>query len=461
MPYFPDTSVLGPGAITGVLTGAVALSFSGPAQSASTDTATGIGTVFLSGGANIQNAGTQVGYAGYINFAGTALASVAIATNTATITYNGGGGGGVLVQDEGLNTQNVTLLNFVGTGVTASVAVASTATITINAGAAAAGGLDRSVQFNASTALTGSNLVDIDASGNLNLASAVSGGWNVLTPPADTITLFSRKKAGRNLLSIVGPSGLDVVLQPNFFLNKVTLHSVGDGGTTVSSFGAAAPATTGTAAAGAFATTNFSSTLARIVYGNPTGLTGTTAGWGSPTAPYWIGSRAGEGGFYFVARVIVSSSGTVAERRFFCGFQTGTAYAATSPGNQDPTSVVNCFGVAKVANTGTNYIFTHTNAAGANVAVDSGITHNYGDVLEVRIFAKPSATQINMSLEVLSVGGSGTAGAGPFAEYATTGNLLNLPANTIPLAWRTYMQNTGTTNGNRFGIMSVYTERDF
>jgi hypothetical protein len=460
MPYFPDTSVLGPGSLNGALSGAVELSFSGPAQSSSVDAA-GIGTVFLSGGANIQNAGVQVGYAGYINFDGTALASVAIAANTATITYNGGAGGAaLLVQDEGLNTQAVQLMNFVGTGVTATVSPANTATITINAGAASAGGLDRSIQYNDATSISGSNIVDIDLSGNLNLASAVSGGWSPLTPSADSITLFSKKRGGRNLLGFIGPSGLDVMVQPNIFLNKVTLHNASDASTTITSFGAAAPATTGTAVAAVQATTNFSSTLARINYGNPAGPAGTTAGWGSPTAPYWIGSRAGEGGFYFVARVILASSGTVADRRFFCGFQTGTAYAATSPGNQDPTSVVNCFGVAKTA-TGTQYIFTHTNAAGANVAVNTGITHNYGDVLEVRIFAKPSATQINMSLEVLSVGGSGVVGAGPLAEYATTGNLLNLPANTTPLAWRTYMQMTGTTVGNRFAPMTVYTERDY
>jgi hypothetical protein len=464
MPYFPDTSVLGPGALTGALTGAVALSFSGPAVSQSVDDVTDVATAYFSGGANIQNNTAQVGFAQYLNFDGSALGNVAIANNTATITINAGAAGATfpVLQTGTLVNASIAALNFIGLTGTITVA-SSTASIGLSSGGGAAtpGGPANSIQFSGSGAvLTGSNLVKVDASGNLNLASSISGGWNPLTPSADTLTLFSRRRAGRNLLNIVGPAGVDVALQPNMFLNKITYHAASDNSTTVTSWGSPAPATTGTAVAGAQATTNFSSTLARLNYANPAGPAGTTAGWGSPTAQYWLGSRAGEGGFYMVTRCILAGSGTAAERRWFCGFQTGTAFAATSPGNQDPTSVRNCFGVAKTA-TGTNYIFTSTDTNGNNTSVDSGITYNSQDVVEVRIFAKPSATQVNMSLEILSVGGSGAAGGGPLAEYTTSGNLTNMPSNTTLLAWRTYMQNTGTTSGNRFGIMSVYTERDY
>jgi len=456
MPYFPDTSVLGPGAITGVLTGAVALSFSGPAQSASTDTATGIGTVYLSGGANIQNAGSQVGYAGYINFAGTALASVAIATNTATITYNGGGGGGVLVQDEGLNTQNVTLLNFVGTGVTASVAVASTATITINAGAAAAGGPDRSVQFNASTTLTGSNLLDVDLSGNLVIKSLASG-TSTLTPAAGNLTIYSRLKAGRNLLSYEGPSGLDGAYQPMIGMNKVAWATAIGGVATAPTVMGVTLATTGGLTTAPISTTNFSSTLHRVDYIAVAG-SGSVVGTGGGVATVWLGSRVNEGGFYFVGRCVNFCTGAINLQRFFVGFQTGTAYATTSPSAADPSLLKNMFGVGKDA-ADTTYQFIHSDAA-TQVKVNSSITVNMGDVLEVRIFAKPSATQVGMSLEVISVGGSGSVGSGPYADYATTGNLANLPANTQPMSWRMYHSVGDATTVNKIGFISAYIEKD-
>jgi hypothetical protein len=364
----------------------------------------------------------------------------------------------LLVQDEGLNTQAATLLNFVGTGVTASVA-SNTGTITISAGAASAGGLDRSIQYNDSTAISGSNLLDVDLSGNLVIGSLFSG-TDALVPPVGNLTLFVRKRAGRSLLSYIAPSGLDGPYQPMLGMNRVFVIQGGDGSNALTTWGAAAPTVTGAVAARTPLATNFSSSLKRLDYVASIAA-GQAAGINSPTANLFLGSRNNEGGFYAVFRAILAHTGTVITTRYFFGFQTGVAAA---PANIDPAAYVNAFGVIKNA-TGTTYNFFHCDGTtGNNRQIDTGITYRVGDVVEVRIYAKPSATAISMSLEILSVGGSGAVGVGgttnPMAEYATSGNLTACPTNTTMLAYRVFCQASVSASGPKIGIVSVYGETD-
>jgi hypothetical protein len=269
------------------------------------------------------------------------------------------------------------------------------------------------------------------------------------------MTLFSKQKAGRNLMAAVGPSGLDYPFQPMIGMNRVWLVQAIPAVAGFNYIGIQSGTITGTATARTPASTNFSSSLIRADLIAPTAAAGVTAGWAHAQNTFWIGNVAGAGGFYNVFRLIYANTGSSATSRFFCGYMTGTTFS-----NQEVTASINFFGVGKNS-TDTTYHFMHCDATTANkVSVDSGITCNIGDVLEIRIFCKPSGTSIGMSLEVLSVGGSGTVNVGTYAEYATSGNLTAVPVNTLFMAPRVYVQQASTNAGPKLGIISIYGERD-
>jgi hypothetical protein len=224
--------------------------------------------------------------------------------------------------------------------------------------------------------------------------------------------------------------------------------------------GAASGVLTGALTARAVVATPFSATLRHVEVGPANVIAGSASagGWAYPQPSFLFGSVPGAGGFYNVFRLIMASTSSIATTRFFCGYMTATTNPVLPSGGIDSAGYANAFGVIKNL-TGTNYSFFHSGSNGTQVQVDSGITYNVGDVLEIRFFAKPSATQVNMSLEVMCVGGSGTVGAGPYAEYATTGNLQSLPTNTTLMLPRFFVQSSGAT-GPRMGIISIYGEGD-
>lgn len=473
MPYYPDTSVLGAGALTGGLAGASVLSFSGPAVSQSVDTATGIGTVYSSGGANVQNNASQVGFATYLNFDGSALGNVAIANNTATITVNAGAAGATfpVFQTSTLVNASIAALNFIGLTGTITVA-SSTASIGLSAGGASApssslsGGLVfLSGSPSAFKTIPNSGVYYDEAINALEITGTSASlhlytltGTQVINPASinpNEIVIFGRTKASRSLLNIKGPSGVEYPLQPMVGTNRIWWIQGMPNLATLNYVGIQSGTVTGSLTAGTPASTNFSSSLIRTEYRAPTPAAGITAGWAAAQNAWWIGSIAGAGGFFNIFRLIYSNTGSSATSRFFCGYMTGTTFQ-----NVEITGNVNYIGIAKNS-TDTTYRFAHCDGNNANrVSIDSGITCNIGDVLEIRIFAKPSATQVNMSLEVISVGGSGTVGAGPYAEYATSGNLTAVPANTLFMAPRVYVQQASTNAGPKFAIISMYGESD-
>jgi hypothetical protein len=52
-------------------------------------------------------------------------------------------------------------------------------------------------------------------------------------------------------------------------------------------------------------------------------------------------------------------------------------------------------------------------------------------------------------------------GAGPFAEYATTGNLTAIPTNTTFLTTRVSAGTAAATQGARVSVISIYGETDW
>jgi len=413
MPLTPDTSVIGPNAISGGQ-GATSFGFSGAGVSTSIDPA-GVFQVSIPGG-----------------------------------------GSGVAVQVTGTGLGTAGTLNFVGSGATASF-VGSTAHITLSAGGASGdtpGGTSNSIQYysNATTLGGSARLYNESVSGNLSIVSLTST-QSAATPAAGTGSLFVRQRGGRVLPNFIGPSGLDFPMQPMLGMNRIYLQQANPGATTWTTIGGAAAGVIGTAAAATPASTNFSSSLRRVNI-NSGAVAKSGSGLQGGVATYWLGGgNANQGGFYMVYRAVLGTIVT-GNTSNFIGF-TGSAVSFTPTNTSvDPSGCIQICGVGKSWNA-TNYSLYCAGGA-AQAAIDTGLSATGGDVIEARIFARPGATYVSMSLEIICRGGTNVAY--PNNLYFEGGS-ANTPTNTTFMDWRAYTQTTTTTAVNHSPI-SVYIETD-
>lgn len=384
----------------------------------------------------VPDTGTVTGFL----FTGPAIASQTVDSTGTLVVTTQGGAGSTTVQDEGVTLGTATFFNFVGTGVTASYG-ANTATINITGGSITnnPGGTNGQVQFNSSSSFGGMSRVWTDPSGNLTL-TPLSGTSGSMTP-TDGLTIFTKKKAGRYLLNHVGPAGIDHPLQPHWAFNAITLVQPQGNGTTLTQIGTTI-STTGTATAANANSANFTGSVRRIEYvtASPAGA---LAGVRGPALQWWRGNGAGLGGFYSVFRVIP----VAASNRLFFGFQTATA----APPNLDPGALLNQIGVAK---DGADTTYSVVYAGGAASKSNTGITAVSGDLLEVRIFARPNAGNVGVSVEQILATGQG----GFFEiDIPSTGNL---PASTQFLNFQAYAGNAAAAAVCRFGLVSLFIEVD-
>lgn len=293
------------------------------------------------------------------------------------------------------------------------------------------------------------NAAHVVTSGGLNFAS-LTGAQEPTTPNAGSLTVYSRQRANRNLLNVEGPSGLGYPLQPMFGVNRISVYMANPNATTSTVIGMAAPATSGTAAAANVTTTNFSSSLIRIDYPSA-GTANQYGGLRGAIAAWQRSATAGMGGVYFVGRWIQSTAGT--NNRVLVGFYTGTIVPPAS----DPSAHFNTIMVGKDA-ADANYQFMVNDGAGAATKTNTNIPVVAGDVMEARIFWPPGSSSVNLSLECIASGGTGSIGSGLKAEL--TGVVTNIPAQAVLLNWQMHAATSNTTAA-RIAPISVYIESDY
>ena len=98
-------------------------------------------------------------------------------------------------------------------------------------GGGSPGGSTGEIQYNNAGSFAGAANVRIE-SGNLKLMPTT-----IPVAPADGLVLFDRNRAGRHIPSIIGPSGVDVALQPALFGNSIYMWLPGVGTTLGINFG--------------------------------------------------------------------------------------------------------------------------------------------------------------------------------------------------------------------------------
>jgi len=325
---------------------------------------------------------------------------------------------------------------------------------------AAAGGADRSVQFNNSTAIAGADRVDIDASGNLRLDHS---GTSTI-PGADQTALIPQRMGaggGRLMPRWRMEDGTFCTLQASIARNSVYhAQAIGNATTSLAPMGGGAPTNVGTATARAVATTNRTTRARRLGYVSVATAGGTAGIYnGSAALTQWTIGDAGTpaaGGFLGIFRWATADAATVAGAHMFVGMRaaTGAPVAATSP-----ATLPNLVGVAQVNGSANLQIVYGGSAAQSAIdlgssfpAASSSVTN--GSLYELMLYARPDQNNsVAYRVENISTGA--------VAEGVLTGTAgTALPASTTLLGMAMWRSNNATALAVGIDIVGCYVESD-
>jgi len=315
--------------------------------------------------------------------------------------------------------------------------------------AASAAGSTTQVQFNNAGALAGAPNVNID-NGDLLLDYNASP----VTPPANSIKLFDRQVANRNMTAQIGPAGLESELQPFFARNKIGYWNPPGNATTVPGvFGITAFTAQGTATARTVATTNLATRMRRIGYPS-TATAGTFAGVYINVAQFSCGSGSNDGsGFFLIERWVESDPAAVTGRRAFSGVSSSVA-AAT---NVQPNTLTNAIGIGQLSTDATQWYWIQGgSAAQTAVAIGTGIGAPGGNsttAWELAIFC-PNSVANTYYLQLTNIT------TGVTATTTMTGTSVQVPQSSTLLAWRHWATNNATALAVGIDICSLYIETD-
>ncbi len=349
----------------------------------------------------------------------------------------------ISIQDEGTDWGQVSTMNFVGTPVTAAV-VDDVATITVTGGGGAPQGAVNSIQFNTSGAFGG--VVGAASDGNwlYLLSSSLS---DVPAPPAaGSVILFDHDIAGRQMLSMRGPSGIHTAFQPVLSRNNVGIWDhPGNTAATPSSWGLTIPTTSGTLTSRVVATTN-AATMARRVGVVSTAVAGNVCGVFSTAAQFTMAT-----GFHCTMRFIESDAAPIATARMWVGLtsQTTLNTGSTSP---QPVQFINQVGVGYNSGQRNFEVFwagaagtQHSASLGNNFPANTGSLNFY----DFTMFCAPSGTAVGFRMECIN---TGAVRAGLITS--------NLPGSTTLLAPQLWRCNGATAAAVGLDMVSVYMETD-
>lgn len=284
--------------------------------------------------------------------------------------------------------------------------------------------------------------------------SSLAGGFPLdltatdpAAPAANTVRLFRRSIAGRQMPAFIGPSGMDHPLQPLWARKKIgTYTAAGGSSTTISANGIASPSTVGTLTARTVATTNLFTRMRRI--GIVSAATaGSLAVLREGSAMFVVGNGADLGGFFWVARF--GFSALTADSRAFFGMR-----PAVAPTNVEPSSLTNCIGIGRGASDTNLNLFYGGSAAQPPIDLGANFPANTVnlDIYELALFAPPSSSNtIYWQVSRLNTG--------DVAQGTISGDATQVPA--VLLGASFYVSNNATAASAAFDFVSLYVETNF
>lgn len=265
-----------------------------------------------------------------------------------------------------------------------------------------------------------------------------------VSAPAAGLNLFNRTRGGRNLLRILGPSGIETALQPALYGNTVHLW-LPSSGTTVS-IAFADTWTARNAGAGAAqahptrASTNAITSLKRATFGTGTTAAG-SSGIQSTNFVSWRGNAAGLGGFFFQARFAVETLAT--DLRAMIGLSALNGALAGEPSVQNNTIAL--------CKDSTDTQWQVVTRGTTTTKTSTAVTVNATDVLDFFMFMPPNSSTLAVELVNAVTGAS---------LYSNSNITANLPANTTFMYAHAQVQSVTGTTAKLLALNKIYIETD-
>jgi hypothetical protein len=310
-------------------------------------------------------------------------------------------------------------------------------------GGGSPGGSTGELQYNNAGAFAGAANVEVDG-GNLKLVSTSDP-----TAPSGGLLLYSKSVAGRHLPKIIGPAGIDTILQVGLHGNAIFLVSPASGTTAPSAIG------------GTLTTAATMSVQQTIASANPwlatwrkRFQTSTTAGnaSGMRTAytQWFRGNAAGFGGFFFRAQLGHNINLNGGQK--FVGLCASTGALAG-----EPSALVNMCGMgydAADANTG-NWYFMRNDGSGTATKVDLGATNaaraNTSHGYDLVMYMAPNGSDLYVRITNLHNG----------AVVLDTSYNTDLPAVNTGMAFKAEVRNGAVAAADNLEVAKVYIETDY
>lgn len=295
---------------------------------------------------------------------------------------------------------------------------------------------------------TAKSIVEFDPDGAIDMPIVAA---EPSAPTAGNLSFYSKSVAGRVLPKIVGPSGIDTILQVGLHGNAVFLVSPASGTTAPSAIG------------GTLTTAATMSVQQTIASANPWQATwrkrfqtSTTAGnnTGMRTAytQWYRGSATGFGGFWFRAQFGQNINLNGGQK--FVGLCASTSALGSGAGSV--SALVNMIGVGydtTDASTG-NWQLYRNDGTGTATKVDLGAnavrntTHGY----DLIIFCPAgAATEIFVRIINLDTG----------VTVLDTSYTTDLPAVNAGMAFKAECNNGAVASANNLEVAKVYIETDY
>ncbi len=282
--------------------------------------------------------------------------------------------------------------------------------------------------------------------------SQVTGALNfqsITTPEAPTsgLDLFSRNIAGRRVLAMMGPSGVDTSLQPALFGNRVYLLSTG-ANAVMSFVGGPTHAAVGSVSTPVLNGSNFISSIAHTQI-QSSGAANAVAHQRVSQTMCWRGDQPGLGGWFYRLRFGLKL--LPATNKGLFGL---VGITSTIAGTIVPSAVANFVGVGWDEGETTFRAWTSRLTSGHS-RTDTGIPVTQGYLYELTTFCGPNdPNEIGWRLDILNPGLEDRA-EGTFTDTA------NMPLTTQFLAHHAWLGNGATASVAQLAFSRLYIETDF
>ena len=264
-------------------------------------------------------------------------------------------------------------------------------------------------------------------------------------PASGKLRWFAKSRGGRVLPHIIGPSGIDVALQPALFGNTVYMWLPGTGTTLAVNFGTSFVArNSGTGAAQAHpakTSTNAITSLNRATFSTGTSATGSSGIQSSATVA-WRGNAANLGGFFFFVRFGIETLG--AGQQVLVGL---SALNAALTG--EPSAVNNTIAIGKDSGDTTWQLITRDTSTVTKINTNCTVTA--GQILDFTAFAPPNGTYVTFRL-VDAVTGT------VYVDNVSVST--NLPSNTVFMYMHAQTRSTSGTTAKLLALNRMYLETD-